>query len=69
MLTPVTTLGHNHQRHLCRVNHTCGFPNSVHWTNVYIIRNRQDAVEAVAIAASGKVKVKYTMRGLSEINE
>ena len=35
----------------------------------WIIRNRQDTLEAVQIAASGKVKCSYTIRGLSELPE
>ncbi|EJC98054.1 mannitol-1-phosphate dehydrogenase [Fomitiporia mediterranea MF3/22] len=32
------------------------------------IGNRKHAVEAIELAAAGKVKVKYTLRGLSELN-
>ena len=32
-------------------------------------RNRQQAIEAVNLAATGKVRCHYTLRGLSELNE
>lgn len=58
-----------------------GLPNSplgvnIWWTVFKSIRivgsyvgNRQDAVEALAIAARGKVKVHYALKGLSDLKE
>ncbi len=34
-----------------------------------VYSNRQDAVEALAIAARGKVKVHYALKGLSDLKE
>ena len=34
-----------------------------------LIGNRKQSIEAVQLAAAGKVKVNYTVRGLSEVNE
>ena len=39
-------------------------------TSILLIRslsNRQQAIEAVKIAAAGKVKCRYSIRGLSEL--
>ncbi|KIJ15955.1 alcohol dehydrogenase [Paxillus involutus ATCC 200175] len=49
---------------------------SIFWTVIKSITikgsyvgNRQDAIEAMEIAASGKVKVKYELKGLSKLQE
>ena len=34
-----------------------------------LVGNRKYALEAVELAAAGKVKVNYTVRGMSELNE
>ncbi|KAG9313641.1 hypothetical protein JVU11DRAFT_5973 [Chiua virens] len=52
------------------------FETSIFWTvvkNVSIkgsyVGNRQDSVEAIEIAAAGKVKVIYALRGLTELQQ
>ncbi|KAF8549083.1 GroES-like protein [Imleria badia] len=49
---------------------------SIFWTvikNISIkgslVGNRQDSIEAIEIAASGKVKVKYALKGLTELQQ
>ncbi|KAN0084543.1 alcohol dehydrogenase [Tylopilus felleus] len=49
---------------------------SIFWTvikNISIkgslVGNRQDSIEAIDIAASGKVKVKYALKGLSDLQQ